>query len=83
MACGILVPRPGIKPTFPALEGGFFTPGPPGKSLEHLFICLLAICISSLLRCLFTSLARFFLLSVCHLFSIVEFQEFFVLDNSP
>ena len=32
-ACGILVPQPGIKPASPALEGGFFTTGPPGKSL--------------------------------------------------
>ena len=32
-ACGILVPRLGIEPTSPALEGGFFTTGPPGKSL--------------------------------------------------
>ena len=31
-ACGILVPRPGIEPASPALEGGFFTAGPPGKS---------------------------------------------------
>ena len=33
-ACRILVPPPGIEPTFPALEGGFFTTGPPGKSLS-------------------------------------------------
>ena len=33
-ACGILVPLPGIKPVFPALEGGCLTIGPPGKSLE-------------------------------------------------
>ena len=26
------VPRPGIKPTSPALEGGFLTTGPPRKS---------------------------------------------------
>ena len=32
-ACGILVPRPGIKPESPALEGRFFTTRPPGKSL--------------------------------------------------
>ena len=32
-ACGILVPWPGIEPTSPALEGGFLTTGPPGKSL--------------------------------------------------
>ena len=36
-ACGILVPRPGIEPASPALEGGFFTNGPPGKSLIILF----------------------------------------------
>ena len=33
VACGILVPQPGIKPVSPALEGGFLTTGPPGKSL--------------------------------------------------
>ena len=26
------LPRPGIKPMPPALAGGFFTTGPPGKS---------------------------------------------------
>ena len=31
-ARGILVPRPGIEPVSPALEGGFLTTGPPGKS---------------------------------------------------
>ena len=31
VACGILVPLPGIEPMFPALEGRFLTPGPPGK----------------------------------------------------
>ena len=37
VACGILVPQPGIKPTSPVLEGGFLTTGPPGKSPEYLF----------------------------------------------
>lgn len=32
-ACGILVPHPGIKPAFPALEDGFSITGPPRKSL--------------------------------------------------
>ena len=32
VACGILVPWPGIEPPAPALEGGFFTTGPPRKS---------------------------------------------------
>ena len=32
VAYGILVPRPGIEPVSPALEGGFLTTGPPGKS---------------------------------------------------
>ena len=36
MACGILIPEPGIKPTTLALEGGFLTTGPPGKSLSVL-----------------------------------------------
>ena len=34
-ACGILVPQPGIEPSSPALEDGFLTPGPPGKSFLH------------------------------------------------
>ena len=33
-ACGILVPRPGIEPDSPALQGGFLTTEPPGKSQE-------------------------------------------------
>ena len=38
-ACGILVPRPGIEPASPAsLEGGFFTTGPPEKSLPPTFV---------------------------------------------
>ena len=32
LACGILVPRPGIEPMSPALHGGFLTTGPPGRS---------------------------------------------------
>ena len=28
----VFVPPPGIEPTSPALEGGFLSPGPPGKS---------------------------------------------------
>ena len=30
---GILVPRPGIEPATPTLEGKVLTTGPPGKSL--------------------------------------------------
>ena len=37
VAFGILVPRPGIKPVPPALEGGFLTTGPPGKSLDYYY----------------------------------------------
>ena len=33
MACGILDPHPGIKPTPPALEGAVLTTGPPGMFL--------------------------------------------------
>lgn len=32
MACGMLVPSPGIKPTSPALGNRFLTTAPPGKS---------------------------------------------------
>ena len=32
MACGILVPQPGITPMPFVLEGGFLTTLPPGKS---------------------------------------------------
>ena len=35
-ACGILVPQPEIKFMSPALEGGFSTTGPLGKSRFHL-----------------------------------------------
>ena len=34
VACGIFVPGPGIKPTSPALEGGFLTTEPPISKLE-------------------------------------------------
>ena len=40
VAYGILVPQPGIKPMCPALEGGFLTTGPPGKSQELLVLRL-------------------------------------------
>ena len=36
-ACGILVPRPGMEPTFPAREGGFLTTGPQEKSHPNTF----------------------------------------------
>ena len=36
MACGVLVLQPGIEPSSPALEDGFLTTGPPGKSLEFI-----------------------------------------------
>ena len=32
MACGVLVPQPGIKLTSPALEGEVLNARPPGKS---------------------------------------------------
>ena len=36
-AYGILVPRPGIEPALPALEGKVLTTGPPGKSQTLLY----------------------------------------------
>lgn len=35
-ACGILLPRPGIKPVLPVVEAPVVTTGPPGKSLSLL-----------------------------------------------
>ena len=32
VTCGILIPQTGIKPESPALQGGFLTIGPSGKS---------------------------------------------------
>ena len=37
-ACEILVPRPGIEPTFPALEDEVSTSGPPRKSQYQLIL---------------------------------------------
>ena len=34
-ARGVLVSQPGVKPTFPALEGGFLTAGLPGTSPDR------------------------------------------------
>ena len=36
--CGIPIPRPGIKPRSPTLEGGFLTTGSPGKSLKSIIL---------------------------------------------
>ena len=38
VACGILVPRPGIEPASPALQGRFLITGPPRKSLLSFII---------------------------------------------
>ena len=36
IACGILAPQPGIKPTSPAFQGRFLTTGPPEKPMKSL-----------------------------------------------
>ena len=37
-ACGILVPRPRLEPTSPALQGGFLITGLLGKSSEAIIL---------------------------------------------
>ena len=47
-ACGILVPLPGSTPLSPALQGGFLTTAPPGKSLTGDFPCPISFSVNFL-----------------------------------
>ena len=35
VSCGLLVPRPGMEPMCPVVEGRFLITGPPGKPQEN------------------------------------------------
>ena len=38
MVCRIMIPRPGIEPVSPVLQGEYLTTGPPRKSLHSSFL---------------------------------------------
>ena len=48
MACGILVPWPGIEPASPALQGRFLTTEPPGKCHNNYSWLTKCYCVSLL-----------------------------------
>ena len=64
MACGVLAPRAGLEPEFPASEGGFLTTGPPGKSPISYFIWRFGYYIREAMRQLWYTLALVKYLSV-------------------
>ena len=66
VACGILVPWPGIEPAYAALQGGFLITGPPGKSLTECFD-FTQIHYGMQLRRASIGRARWFLLKLIHL----------------
>ena len=78
-ACGILVPWPGIEPTSPALEGGFLTTGPSGKSLPFNFVLIL----SSLLPFLSLPFSPQFFLLLCLLAIFLRLLFFFLCSFGP
>ena len=57
MACEVLVPQPGIEPTSFALEGGFLSTGPQGKSPRVTFEKVMMIELN-LCFCLLSDMAQ-------------------------
>ena len=86
---------PGIKPTSPALAGGFLTTAPPGKSCVHIFcvnICfhffwvdiwveLLGHMVTLCLMFWVTDKLFFKVAASFYIFSCIRFQFLYILTN--
>ena len=68
-ACGVLAPRPGIDPEFPALQEGFLTTGPPEVPFS-LCVCV-CVCIRFFGLWLLRGFLKYSSLYICDYFNLL------------